>query len=95
MPEVEKRIVCAAIMNGDGEIITSARHYDPLMHKQIEASKNIEAWTGKRSEIIQGFIDQFGTFYDREDALIIARLANQIIRPSTYETNQLYSENLY
>jgi hypothetical protein len=41
----------------------------------------------------QGFVDQFGNFYNRKDALIIAKGNNQVI--GRIINDELYSENLY
>lgn len=92
---MESRIVCAANMLEDGTIIVGARHFDHLMHQQIQnylkvnGIKNINS-----SKTIQGFIDQFGTFYDREESYVIAERANQIIRDHDV-VGKLYSEHLY
>jgi len=83
------RIVCAAILLEDGQIVLGARHYDMRMHKTLENLKS----NSRCFE--QGFIDQHGTFFDRKDSLIIANRNNQILRASEYETDELYSENLY
>jgi hypothetical protein len=87
----EPRIVCAAIKNLDGLIIPSPRHFDMICHALI---KHLGI-AGKHSDWEQGFIDQHGTFYSRKAAFRVASTNSQIIRPSPYETNDLYSENLY
>lgn len=43
----------------------------------------------------QGFVDQFGTFLTRKEALEIAKENGQIIRDIGYEPDELYSEHLY
>lgn len=89
------RIVCAANMLEDGTVIIGVRHFDHLMHQQIQhylkanGLKNINS-----SKTIQGFVDQFGTFYDREEAYVIAERNNQIIRDHD-KVGTLYSEHLY
>ena len=85
----ESRIVCAAIMDDDGNIIAGARHFDRTMHKTIENSNYTKQFTK------QGFIDQHGAFFDREEALIIAKKQNQIYRDYDAEATGLFSENLY
>ena len=91
---VQSRIVCAANKSDvDGFLIISARHFDKRMHEQINVSGR------KPSEFFynQGFIDQFGTWWDREDALRIATEAGQINkhRKKTFPEDQLFSEDLY
>lgn len=86
-----RRIVCAAIRNTDGDIICSARHYDPLMRAQIET--NSAKWP--KNAVEQGFIDQYGIFLSRAEALLVARTADQIIRGCGGDEDALYSENLY
>jgi len=43
---------------------------------------------------VMGFLDQEGIFMDREEALIVARAANQI-RDKTEPYDRLFSEDLY
>ena len=85
-----RRIVCAAIRNGRGEIICSPRHFDTIMHNQIAHSTGLN-W--KVAE--QGFVDQKGLFHTRQQALYIAQQANQIIRRVGGDDTELFSENLY
>ena len=84
-------IVCAAMKNKQGVIIPSPRHFDRTCHALLDIA-NIE---GGNANWTQGFIDQHGIFYDRKQALVIAKDNNQIRRESKYETDELYSENLY
>lgn len=84
-------IVCAAIRNKDGVIIPSPRHFDHTCRALLE----LTGLDGKNYNWEQGFIDQHGKFYNREDALKIAVSNDQIRRNSDYETDNLYSENLY
>jgi len=83
-------VVCAAIKSPDGLIIPSPRHFDRTCVALLAALgiDNAQDWE-------QGFIDQHGTFLSRKLAHLIATRNSQIKRPSTYETNELYSENLY
>ena len=44
----------------------------------------------------QGFIDQHGTFYTREQAFVVATENKQIVRSGSWNnSHRLYSENLY
>lgn len=90
------RIVCAALMMND-TIIAGPRHMDKTMREHI-------ALLHERSDVCewrtatQGFIDQFGDFYNRNDAWKIAEAANQILARcggDTADGGTLYSENLY
>jgi hypothetical protein len=84
-----QRVVCAALRNEHGQIICGPRHYDSIMRGQIGISRN--DW--KSAE--QGFVDQFGKFLTREEALEIAQSTGQIIRRCGGDEKRLFSENLY
>jgi hypothetical protein len=84
-----QRVVCAAMRNRAGKIVCGARHYDKIMHEQIKHAR--DAWLGCE----QGFIDQYGTFLTREEALRIAREQGQIRARCGGDELRLYSENLY
>ena len=56
----------------------------------MEASEGIQFWKNCK----QGFIDQFGDFIDRQEAWVIAKSQNQIVKSVSSE-GTLYSENLY
>jgi hypothetical protein len=94
------RIVCAA-MKMNGNIITGIRHFSPEMRitlKRIYGSglRFMGIWFVKPYHLRveeQGFVDQFGNFYNRKDALIIAKGNNQVI--GRIINDELYSENLY
>ena len=109
-PPRPPRIVCAAMKNGHGDIICSPRHYDGLCHQQLRRSTPwfFRSWLfrffhirSKRwASCEQGFVDQFGKFYNRNEAWVVAREQNQIIKlcgnqHSLKEDNELFSENLY
>lgn len=87
------RIVCAAICSKNGNIVTSARHYDCNMLNIIGLMDNPEEFY-HRGESDQGFIDQFGKYYTREEAYVIAKANGQIIRDH-HITGELFSEHLY
>ena len=82
-------IVCAAIRHREtGVIIASPRHFDMIAVGVIEViGKPLEYW----ADAEQGFIDQFGTFYSREDARVIALEMGK--KPELKGT--LFSEDLY
>ena len=84
-------VVCAA--NRYGElIIPSARHHDKVMNKIILAIGSLNKHDNE-----QGFINQFGEFLTREEAMIIARAAGQQIskRGCGGSDTILFSEGLY
>lgn len=94
MASSEARIVCAAIRLTNGLIIPSARHFDMTMRNVIDQV------TGPRHKKLvgaeQGFIDQFGMFYTREAAWVVAVYQEQIRRELPCDCEmKLYSENLY
>lgn len=86
-PRTQRRVVCAAIRKG-AVLVCGPRHFDFTMHEQI-ARVGI---TMRDAE--QGFIDQWGKFMDRAEALDVAKAANQIL-VKTGPENQLFSEDLY
>ena len=98
------RIVCAAMRMKDKSIVIGIRHFSPdmrfIMQKAYGDNYHLQVEE-------QGFIDQFGTFYNRTDAWKLADKNGQIIRPTGWETTStprlpnvgdsalLFSENLY
>lgn len=92
-PETQ-RVVCAAIQHSSGEVLTSIRHYDALMRMTIEARQDQAIWSDHEN-ITQGFVDQWGNFLTRKEAMVVAIRQNQIIRPEGSHSDELYSECLY
>ena len=86
------RIVCAACKNALGLTLVGARHWDMLMNKQARAM-------GIRAPnfMDQVFIDQFGKFYNRKDAMKIVKESGQPFDEKRNGGNgeDLYSEGLY
>ena len=64
------------------------------MIEKILSPVGYEIWKLLDNTEEQGFIDQFGKFYNRKDAYIIAKENGQIIR-DLGETDELFSEHLY
>ena len=96
-------IVCAANRYIDNKqniniLITGARHFDDVMHSvimQMFPDQDIRRMICGGME--QGFIDQYGLFYNRQDALKVVKENGQ---PFDAERNSgngkdLYSEGLY
>ena len=84
-------VVCAACVVGD-VILCGARHWDKVMRTQAKAL-GIKYVADK-----QGFIDQFGDFLTREEAMNIAIAAGQkvdIKEGCGGDKMNLYSEGLY
>jgi hypothetical protein len=72
------------------------RHFHALMHVAIQAM--IHSGSGSRAEWTQseqGFIDQWGTFMTREEALAVALAAGQRLYRCGGDETRLFSENLY
>ncbi len=93
-------IVCSAVRvfidigcNNFTNVIIGARHWDQQMHDQF-ANLPFKSCV-KREFECQGFIDQFGNFYDRKEAFVIANRNKQIRFNLEYESNELFSEMLY
>jgi hypothetical protein len=92
------RVVCSALRNKAGAIVTGVRHFDTLMRDQIRAqavdSKRANAWAVAE----QGFVNQRGEFLTRLEAWHVAANACQIIRRvggDDRDGGMLYSENIY
>lgn len=90
--KAQPRIVCAACRHED-IIIVGPRHWDATMHRTAELMR-----VGGKMHFEQGFISQFGDFYNREEAMLIAKTAGQTIdieRGCGGDDKELYSEGLY
>lgn len=89
--KARQRVVCAANRHIYSKVIVlGARHYDEVMRTQMNFSGGSESWKGSE----QGFIDQWGNFLTREEALEIAEKQGQI-REKHGNKNMLFSEDLY
>lgn len=87
-------VVCAANRYGD-LIIPSARHHDKVMNDLIIALWDAGKLDKKDHE--QGFIDQFGGFMTREEALIVVKQSGKTFDVTRNGGNgsDLYSEGIY
>lgn len=89
-------IVCAAVRAGE-LMLVGARHYDRVMRLQIDRMYPT-SWRMYKQEYgeSQGFINQFGEFRTREEALAIVKQNGQ---PFNEQLNgsktELFSEGLY
>jgi len=86
---MEPRIVCAANKFENGPMLIGARHFDQHMIVQM-AYMDVKG----SDPHTQGFIDQYGKFYTRKEAWVIAEKNGQIIREVS-SPGMLFSENLY
>jgi hypothetical protein len=109
----DPRIICAAIQRADGCIVAGPRHFDQTMWCQIlditsEAFRLIQSngsgETGVPPAVVnwrgaeEGFIDQHGKFYTRQEAWPIALAGKQILQhelDSNWSIGSLHSEHLY
>ena len=92
-------VVCAAVRYGQ-VIIAGARHFDPVMHSQLDRMNEdrlIES--DGLGEYEEGFIDQFGAFMDRSEAYKIALAGGQLnkrrLKSGNQGSTELFSEDLY
>ena len=90
------KIVCAASIiehNGKEILLVGARHFDSQMRNQIE---NLGLKNGDYKRKEQGFIDQFGYFHNRKEALKIVLENGQPFDPKRNGSNEeLFSEGIY
>jgi hypothetical protein len=86
-------VVCAANRYPDGRIVLGIRHFDAFMHERLRTT-TLSYPKGCEE---QGFVDQFGIFMNRREALHVAAAANQVNtrRPKTTPMDILFSEDLY
>ena len=94
--KAQPRIVCAALCYLSGVLIPSPRHHDAVCNEQIRRLKTTNLHGLVEGKPVQGFIDQFGNFHDRFEALKIATEAGQLVgRVKTNPQDRLFSEDLY
>lgn len=86
----KRRVVCAA--NKFGELIVpGARHFDSIMHALLDRL-NIQG----KEQHDQGFIDQWGNFMTREEALLVVKVNGQQVSDRAFHSkSELFSEDLY
>ena len=96
-------IICAAIwvddgiwyshqpngIGGVGYVVCGRRHHNCFM--TISLLKKEDIRTADYGKVTQGFVTSLDRFVNREEAAVIAYLANQIDKP----TEVLFSEDLY
>lgn len=84
---IERQVVCAANRYGD-LIVLGVRHHCPIMNRTLDLL-GIGGFTKE-----QGFVDQWGNYMDRKEALEVLKANGRFIRDDDF-SNELYSENLY
>jgi len=90
--KVERRVVCAANrLKENGLIVCAPRHGDIIMRTAMKAL----GYHKLDGDWEQGFVDQWGTWMSREEALEVAWDAGQRICRCGGDDIRLYSENLY
>ena len=96
----QPKIVCAAHQFGNGIVVASPRHCDYTYHSLMMAIHRPDDNESGHPHFIshpkQGFVDQFGCFYTRDQALQIAIKAGQIdLEKKSPPKHLLFSEDLY
>ncbi|AKU43935.1 hypothetical protein CPT_Merlin289 [Citrobacter phage Merlin] len=98
--KLQRRIVCAAnrfeLKAGGYLVIPGSRHYSKDMAEVLDQVKD-KLVTDHVHDEDQGFIDQWGEYHNRKDALIIATHSGQIntVRKKGAPYDTLFSEDLY
>lgn len=85
-----RRVVCAAVRYSDGRMLVGPRHFDVVM----QAQHRVMGITADESAAVCGFIDQWGEFMDRYEALAVANARGQVMQ-KTAPYDRLFSEDLY
>lgn len=96
----QRIIVCAALRFPHLDlIIPGARHYSKDVNVMMNRLKALGLMPDKKEQAVgdnQGFLDNFGNYWTREQALIIAKAAGQLEgRDKSGCEDELFSEDLY
>ncbi|RLD07545.1 MAG: hypothetical protein DRI65_04390 [Chloroflexota bacterium] len=92
---MDNYIVCAALRLGD-TVIAGPRHFDSVMRSQITAIMKPEDKKSIFAGAEQGFVDKYGDFWNRIDAMVIVLANNQAIDlKRNGSKTELFSEGLY
>ena len=90
----ERKVVSSACIAG-GYLILGVRHWDSIMHSTADAlglsskSKNHDPATD------QGFVDNYGLYMGRKEAMLVAKAAGQILDESELRGDLLFSEDVW
>lgn len=94
-----RRVLCSANELPDGTLLLGARHWDDMMHTQMNtylAANQIQREEVVLEGVKQGFVDQWGNFLTREAAWLVAEARGQIrFKGPGFSGPDLYSENLW
>ena len=90
-PRHEQQVVCAANRFPDGTVLLGARHWDKWM---CDMANRLGIKGGTEE---QGFINQFGEFLTREEAMEVVRRNKQPfdVRRNGGDSKTLFSEGIY
>lgn len=92
----QQRVVCAACKHPKYPfIVAGPRHWDDVMLRQWRIFVEVFPTSGGTGRWEQGFIDQFGDFLTREEAMQVAKAAGQVNIERNGSKIELYSEGLY
>ena len=94
--EARRVVVCAALLYDNGVLIVGPRHFDQTMHNMIRMLNDggLDITAGNKPK--QGFVDQFGNFLTRKEAMVVAKRQGQIkYSCDSGCSDELFSENLY
>ena len=80
------RLVASAVCR-DGEVITALRHAE-CIHNAI-----LRGWDQPVRSTEQGFVDENGKYYSRNDAVAVAIASGQL--PESFRKDTLASEDLW
>lgn len=94
------RVVVAAACRFLGDVvIVSSRHFDANMHVGIDTLMQARGLTDLEvmHNYEEGFVDQFGVWMSRGEALKVATVSGQLnrYRPKRGHEGELFSEDLY
>lgn len=90
-----RRVVCAAVRAENGDVIVGIRHYSTDMRNQIRNRPDGHRFENRFGDD-QGFVNTWGEYLTREEALVVAIHNGQIFRGTAFtEQGKLDSEALY
>lgn len=98
--KLQRRVVCAAnrfkLKSGGFVVVPGSRHYSKDMAEVVDCLED-KISTRFVSGEDQGFIDQWGEYLTRAEALVVATHAGQIntVRQKGSPYDKLFSEDLY
>lgn len=91
-------VLLAACRYGDYITAVGVRHYDLHMHQQLDLCDEDELQERRRADVVsQGFIDRWGNYLSREEALTLVKDTKQMFsfRCQSGCDDVLYSEGIH